>query len=81
MLAEGVETETQSRMLAQDGCDELQGFLFARPMEASEVERFCAAASVQAHAAAHGFEPRGAGFAPKSGSVTSPFSSSARALP
>ena len=40
MLAEGVETEVQRTMLEQDGCDELQGFLFARPMERDSVAEF-----------------------------------------
>lgn len=32
VVAEGVETEVQARILAQLQCDELQGFLFAKPM-------------------------------------------------
>jgi diguanylate cyclase (GGDEF)-like protein/PAS domain S-box-containing protein len=32
VVAEGVETESQQRLLAEWGCDELQGFLLARPM-------------------------------------------------
>lgn len=32
VVAEGVETDTQASQLRQLGCDELQGFLFARPM-------------------------------------------------
>ncbi|MFX6015170.1 EAL domain-containing protein, partial [Acinetobacter baumannii] len=32
VVAEGVETQDQADILAQLHCDELQGFLFARPM-------------------------------------------------
>lgn len=34
VVAEGVETEGQYQILRQLGCDELQGFLFAKPMAA-----------------------------------------------
>jgi EAL domain-containing protein (putative c-di-GMP-specific phosphodiesterase class I) len=34
VVAEGVETEQQCEILLQLGCDELQGFMFARPMPA-----------------------------------------------
>jgi predicted signal transduction protein with EAL and GGDEF domain len=34
VVAEGVETAAQRQILEQLGCDELQGFLFARPMTA-----------------------------------------------
>jgi len=30
--AEGVEKESQARLLAQLGCDRLQGFLYAKPL-------------------------------------------------
>ena len=35
VVAEGVENERQQAILVQLGCDELQGFLFAKPMTAS----------------------------------------------
>ena len=34
VVAEGVETEEQNRLLRDMGCDQLQGFLFAKPMSA-----------------------------------------------
>ncbi|HET6789595.1 MAG TPA: EAL domain-containing protein, partial [Aquabacterium sp.] len=37
VVAEGVETETQHQALLALGCDELQGFLFARPMPPEEL--------------------------------------------
>ena len=40
VLAEGVETEEQFRKLEEEGCDEVQGYLFSRPTNAEEFERF-----------------------------------------
>ena len=37
--AEGVETEEQRRFLAAEGCDELQGFLFAPGLDAFSLEQ------------------------------------------
>jgi EAL domain-containing protein (putative c-di-GMP-specific phosphodiesterase class I) len=37
VVAEGVETEAQQDILVRMGCDELQGFLFARPMPAAKL--------------------------------------------
>jgi diguanylate cyclase (GGDEF)-like protein len=39
VLVEGVETEQQRVLLRLAGCDELQGFLFARPAPAKAIDR------------------------------------------
>jgi PAS domain S-box-containing protein/diguanylate cyclase (GGDEF)-like protein len=36
VIAEGVETEGQLALLAQNGCDEIQGYLFSRPVAPAE---------------------------------------------
>lgn len=38
VTAEGVETESQALALRLSGCDELQGYLFGKPMSADEVD-------------------------------------------
>ncbi|HMW78931.1 MAG TPA: EAL domain-containing protein [Accumulibacter sp.] len=42
-LAEGVETDLQKQLLRGLMCDEMQGFLFSRPLSAAEFEEFLAA--------------------------------------
>jgi diguanylate cyclase (GGDEF)-like protein len=40
VVAEGVETEEQMRLLAEMGCGLAQGYLFAKPLGAADAERF-----------------------------------------
>jgi EAL domain-containing protein (putative c-di-GMP-specific phosphodiesterase class I) len=46
VVAEGVETEMQRACLDTWGCNEFQGYLFARPMPAGELETYLLARRV-----------------------------------
>ncbi|MGO4872812.1 MAG: EAL domain-containing protein [Roseiarcus sp.] len=43
IVAEGVESMEHARLLRELGCDILQGYAFAKPMSAEDLERFVAA--------------------------------------
>jgi diguanylate cyclase (GGDEF)-like protein len=48
IAAEGVETMAHARLLRELGCDILQGYAFARPMPAEELENFLLAGAQRA---------------------------------
>ncbi len=45
ILAEGIETQGQREFLVEEGCDRGQGYLFSKPLPASDLEVFLARAT------------------------------------
>ena len=43
VVAEGVETEEQYKILSGLGCDLIQGFYFSKPIKKSEFEEYISA--------------------------------------
>ena len=52
VVVEGVETEQQRVLLRLAGCDEMQGYLFAKPAPAKAIDRLLAQAKPAAAACA-----------------------------
>ncbi|MDH0867858.1 bifunctional diguanylate cyclase/phosphodiesterase [Mitsuaria sp. GD03876] len=57
VVAEGVETAAQRDQLVAMGCDELQGFLFAKPMSARAIEVLASEAGKVPSGGGEGFRP------------------------
>ena len=57
ILVEGIETEEQRALVRLAGCDEMQGYLFARPAPREEIDRMLA----DAHAGRARVKMRAAG--------------------
>ena len=49
-VAEGVETDTQYEIVARQGCTEVQGYFYAKPMAPEEVPHFIEAFRRQSEA-------------------------------
>ena len=58
VTVEGVETSEQRRLLSNTGCDELQGFLFSRPVSAEALKKLTEQGGVNVAIEHAGDEPR-----------------------
>lgn len=61
VVAEGAEDDTTRSMLQEFGCDQVQGYYFAKPQSAAELERWLAAKTVLPATAGHFYPLHGAG--------------------
>jgi diguanylate cyclase (GGDEF)-like protein len=57
-IAEGVETEEQSIVLANLGCDEMQGFLFSKPLSVEALEIVLSGRQSETLTQFHGLAPQ-----------------------
>jgi EAL domain-containing protein (putative c-di-GMP-specific phosphodiesterase class I) len=60
VVAEGIETETQARMLRESGCDFAQGYYYMKPMDRTALlqsRRDAKAAETGPHALSEPVEP------------------------
>jgi EAL domain-containing protein (putative c-di-GMP-specific phosphodiesterase class I) len=55
VIAEGVEEDEQMTLLRELGCDQIQGYLFSRPLPANEIEPLLRAANDPSAPARHMF--------------------------
>jgi EAL domain-containing protein (putative c-di-GMP-specific phosphodiesterase class I) len=58
VVAEGVETEMQFRLLREWGCDQVQGYYLSRPVAAAEMARILKEERQKYEAAPAAQEPR-----------------------
>jgi len=58
VIAEGVETAAQAEFLRAEGCEEVQGFLYAKPLPAADFEMFLRAKQLEPKIRARAMDTR-----------------------